>query len=92
MSVNAIEKALWQASMNPGDARRLREETQSYLGDFRLDEQERSLLNAWDIRGMVERGVHPMVVMMAFAAINGPAAAATYVEMVNTPGHPATSR
>lgn len=85
MSINAIEKALWQASMDPADAQRLREDPESYLREFRLDEQERSLMTAWDIRGIVDHGVHPMVVMMAFAAINGPAAAATYVQKVNTP-------
>lgn len=86
MSINAIEKALWQASMNPKAAQRLREDTDGYLDEFRLDEQERALLNCWDIRGIVDRGVHPMVLMMAFAAVNGPEASAVYVEKVNTPG------
>jgi hypothetical protein len=92
MSINAIEKALWQASMDPVDAQRLREDAPSYLRDFRLDERESSLLACWDIRAIVELGVHPMVLMMAFAAVNGPAASAVYVEKVNTPGQAGSSR
>ena len=92
MSIYAIEKALWQASMNPAQAQRLREDAPSYLQGFRLDAQESSLLASWDIRGIVELGVHPMVVMMAFAAVNGPAASGTYVEKVNTPRQAAPPR
>lgn len=85
MSIHAIEKALWQASMDPEDAGRFRDSAESYLEDFRLEERERALITAWDIRGLVDMGVHPMVVMMANAAIYGPDAAMTYVEKVNTP-------
>ncbi len=85
MSINAIEKALWQVSMDPVQAGRLREDPESYLQEFRLDEQERALMTNWDIRAIVDRGVHPMVLMMAFAAINGPDMAASYIQKVNTP-------
>lgn len=92
MSINGIEKALWQASMNPADAQRLREDARSYLKEFRVDEQECALLTSWDIRGMVDLGVHPMALMMAFAAVNGPAASAMYVEKVNTPSPAAAAQ
>jgi len=85
MTINAMEKALWQASMNPEDARSLRDDPDAYLSGFRLDDRERSLMAAWDIRGVVELGVNPMVLMMANAAVNGPAASAEYVAKVNTP-------
>jgi len=85
MSVYGLENALWQASVNPKHARRLREDAEAYLGGFRVDDHERELLAAWDIRGLVELGVNPMVVMMANAAVHGPAASMSYVEKVNTP-------
>lgn len=88
MTVNAMEKALWQASMNPEDARSFREDPDAYLHGFRLDDRERSMMATWDIRGVVELGVNPMVLMMANAAVNGPAAAADYVAKVNTPKSP----
>jgi dihydroxycyclohexadiene carboxylate dehydrogenase len=83
VSVNAIEKALWQASMKPDAARRLREDAHTYLKDFRIDEDDRWLLAAWDVRGLIDRGVHPMIIMMAFAAVNGPFAAAGYQDRVH---------
>lgn len=85
MSVNAIEKALWEIAANPADARRLGEDAQSYLKNYRIDEQERSLLASWDVSGMITHGVHPMLVMMAFAAVNGPAAMGGYMEKLYRP-------
>lgn len=82
MGVNAIEKALWQASMNPDDAKCLREDAHAYLSTFDIDEEERWLLAVWDIRGLIDHGVHPMIVMMAFAAVNGPFAAAGYQDRI----------
>ncbi len=83
MGINAIEKALWQASNKPADAKRLREDAHAYLKEFRIDEEERWLLAAWDVRGLIDRGVHPMIIMMAFAAVNGPFAAAGYQDRVH---------
>ena len=71
MSVNAIEKALWQSSKNAADAKRFREDPHSYLKEFRIDEDERWLLAEWDVSGLINRGVHPMIIMMAFQAVNG---------------------
>lgn len=85
MSIYGLEDALWQASTNPKYARRLREDSTAYLEEFRVEENERMLLAAWDVRGLVEMGVNPMVLMMANAAVNGPDASASYIEKVNTP-------
>jgi len=85
MSVYGIENALWQASVNPKYAQRFRQDADAYLQEFRIDARERALVSSWDIRGVVELGVNPMVLMMANAAVNGPAASASYVEKVNTP-------
>lgn len=83
MSINAIEKALWQASMKPEQAERLREDAHSYLKAFRIDEDDRWLLASWDVRGLIDRGVHPMIIMMAFAAVNGPFAASGYRDRIH---------
>ena len=78
MSVNGIEKALWEASVNPKQADRFSRDVHAYLEHFNVDEEERWLLAAWDLRALVDRGVHPMILMMAFAAVNGPAASPGY--------------
>ena len=41
MGVNAIEKALWQATADTDEAKRLREDAHAYLQDFKIDEDER---------------------------------------------------
>jgi len=86
MSVCAIERALWQVSTDPVEAQRLREDAQSYLKDFRIDEEECSLLASWDVSGMLRYGVHPMLVLMAYGAVNGHEAMGGYMEKLYAPG------
>ncbi len=83
MGINAIEKALWQASVDPEESRCLREDPHAFLGEFRLDEEERWLVATWEVRTLLEQGVNPVVLMMAFAAVNGPVATAGYPDRVN---------
>ena len=44
-----------------------------------------ALLASWDVSGMLVHGVHPMLVMMAFTAVNGPAAMGGYMEKLYRP-------
>ena len=83
MSVNAIERALWQCCSRPADAQRMREDAHAFLAQFGIEEDERWLVATWDVRGLINHGVHPMIVMMAFGAINGPLAMAGYVGRLN---------
>jgi protocatechuate 4,5-dioxygenase alpha chain len=92
MTVNAIEKALWLASSNPAEAQRFREDAQSFMRTFRIDEEERALLTSWDVAAMEDRGVNPMVMMMGFMAVRGPSAMMEYLTKINQPRESATSR
>ena len=83
MSSFAIEKALWQASTNPADAQALRTAPADYLAGFRLDEDERALVLAWDVRALVERGVSPMVLLMAFNAAGAGSDMMDYIRRIN---------
>ena len=93
MSTNAIEKALWQAVMQPADAQRFRDDSDAYLNDFRIDDDERSLLDTWDVAGLASREVNELLLMMAFATINGHDRMGEYVMKINgmeggpPPGH-----
>ncbi len=80
MSVNAIEKALWQACADPADAQCLREDAPRYLQRFGIDEPERSLVASWDVAGMLRHGVHPMLVLMSHGAVNGAEAMGAYLQ------------
>jgi len=78
MSVNAIEKALWQVCTYPDEAQRLREDGHAFLRQFNMDEDERWMVASWDVKAMINHGVHPMIVMMSYGAVNGPMAMMGY--------------
>jgi hypothetical protein len=85
MSSNAMEKALWQASTNPADARRFRDDAQAYLKDFRLDEKECAMMLSWDVVAIASRGVNPLLLMQAFATVNGMGRMLEYIMRMNQP-------
>lgn len=83
MSVNALEKALWQIYLNPADAQRYDADAGEYSKGFRLDEQEREKLVAFDVMAMISHGANPLLVMMAFQTIKSPANLPEYFGIVN---------
>ena len=85
MSNFAIEKLLWQACSNPADAGAFRSEPESYLGNFRIDDNERKLLLDWDVAGLADRGVNPMLLMMSFNAVAGGGDMMEYITKINRP-------
>lgn len=85
MSNFAIEKLLWQASTNPAEAGAFREDADGYLARFRVDEAEKALLKAWDVAGLADRGVNPMLLLMSFNAVQPGADMMEYVGRINRP-------
>jgi protocatechuate 4,5-dioxygenase alpha chain len=81
----AIEKLLWQACSNPADAGAFRAEPEAYLKAFRIDDEERALLLDWDVAGLADRGVNPMLLMMSFNAVAGKGDMMEYVMKINQP-------
>jgi hypothetical protein len=86
MSTNEMESALWKALSNPRELRRLVEDAPGYLSGFKLDETERDLMLAWDVRQLVARGVNPLLLMSAFSAVNGMEKMGEYAMAINQPG------
>lgn len=85
MSVNALEKALWQVYLNPADAQRFGADPQAYAKDFRLDEGEREKLVSFDVMAMISHGANPLLVMMAFQTAKGTEQLPAYFGIVNQP-------
>lgn len=85
MSIFAIEKLLWQAASNPVDAGKFRAEPAHYLAGFRIDEEERTQLMNWDVAGLADRGVNPMLLLMAFSIVTGSLDMMNYVSRINRP-------
>ena len=85
MSNFAIEKLLWQAFTNPAEAAAFRADAEGYLGNFRIDDEEKALIREWDVAGLADRGVNPMLLLMGFNAVVPGADMMEYVGRINRP-------
>ena len=83
MSVNALEKALWQIYLRPADAQRYSVDRQAYAREFNLDEGERADLAALDVMAMQDRGANVLLVMMVFQTVEGVERLHDYFAIVN---------
>ena len=91
MSNFAIEKLLWQACSNPVEAGAFQAQPETYLGNFRIDDEERGLLLAWDVAALADRGVNPMLLMMSYNAVRGGGDMMDYIMKINSPRSGAAS-
>ena len=85
MSINALEKALWQIYLNPADAESYGADAKAYLKDFRLDDKETAAAASFDVMGMINQGANPLLVMMAFQTVKGVQHMPEYFGIVNQP-------
>ena len=83
MTINALEEALWQTYMKPEATQGYHTDARAFLNHFRLDENERSMLEAFDIMAMISHGANPLLVMMAFQTIKGTERMPEYFVTVN---------
>lgn len=83
MSVNALERALWQIYLHPSDAERYNADPLAYASEFRLDEGECADLASLNVMGMQNRGANPLLVMMVFQTVKGPQCLREYFGIVN---------
>jgi len=83
MSINALEKALWQAYTCHADTDRLNSDAAAYASGFDLDGQERAMLIDNDVVGQIAYGANPLLVMMVWQARCGVANLGEYFALVN---------
>jgi len=70
MSRYQVDKLLRDLRRDPELAARFRANVASVLDGYQLDAEERSLLERWEVRALYDRGVNPLLLLLA----NGPAA------------------
>ncbi|HMO69823.1 MAG TPA: hypothetical protein PKE25_14445 [Novosphingobium sp.] len=83
MSLNALEKALWQAYQVHADTARLKSDPAAYAAGFNLTAQEAKMLGEVDVMGLINHGANPLLVMMVWQSVNGMAEFHKYYEAVN---------
>ncbi|HZP46844.1 MAG TPA: hypothetical protein VFB15_14435 [Candidatus Binataceae bacterium] len=85
MSRYQVDKLLRDLRRDRDLASRFRAETDQVLDRYRLDAEERRLLKAWDVRALFDRGVNPLLLLLA----HGPAVRKDlrdYVAAINRAG------
>jgi hypothetical protein len=70
MSRYQVDKLLRDLRRDPELAARFRTEVETILNGYTLDAKERELLKRWEVRALYDRGVNPLLLLLA----NGPAA------------------
>jgi len=83
MSTNALEKALWQMGTSPAEASLFRQDPTAYTQRFRLETDERTLLQGLDVGGMAQREVNTLLLLMAFIAVRGPECMPDYMQSMH---------
>ncbi len=69
MSRYQVDKLLRDIRRDPDMALRFRDNVDSVLAAYQLDSEERELLKRWEIRKLYDRGVNPLLLLLA----HGPA-------------------
>lgn len=63
MSRNVLERVLHQLTVDRASKQRFREDAGGYLARFALTEAERDMLIRFDVLGLQQAGVNPMLTM-----------------------------
>lgn len=86
MSRYQVDKLLRDLRREPELAERFRDDVDAVLKGYQIDEVERDLLKRWEVRELYDRGVNPLLLLLA----HGPAAGKSmqdYAAAMN-PGKP----
>ncbi len=83
MSTNALEKALWQIGTSPVEAGQFRQDPDVYMQQFRLQQDERDMLQGLDVGRMAGREVSTLLLLMAFIAVRGPGCMPDYMRSMH---------
>ncbi len=70
MSRYQVDKLLRDLRREPELAARFRDDVESVLDRYQIDDMERDLLKRWAVRELYDRGVNPLLLLLA----HGPAA------------------
>ena len=89
MSINALEKALWQVGTSPVEAADFRRDPAAYAQRFRLEDQERAMLRSLDVGSLAQREVSTLLLLMAFIAVRGPGCIPDYMQSMHRAAPPA---
>jgi hypothetical protein len=71
MSRYQIDKLLRDLRRDEGLAVRFRADAESVMDNYKLEAEERKLLKHWDLRKLYDRGVNPLLMLLAHGSAAG---------------------
>ena len=71
MSVNLLEKILWDLSVNSDAKSRFRDDPNKLLQRYNLTDRERQMILEFDVRGLADEGVNTMLTMGYWMQLQG---------------------
>jgi len=71
MSVNTIERILWEFGDDPTRAKAFIKDPDGYLARFQLTEAEFRMVRTMDVKSLGEYGVSTLLMMMAWPLLHG---------------------
>jgi protocatechuate 4,5-dioxygenase alpha chain len=80
MSVNMVEKLLYDVSVSRAVAERFNTDLDGLLGKYRLNDEEREMVRAGDVRAMRDLGANSMLTMGFWMMVHGPRAMGEYMK------------
>ncbi len=84
MSVNLLEKVLWDLSVNRDAKNRYRADAGKFLGRYNLDRVERAMILEFDVRGLADLGVNTMLTMGYWMQMEGSRDMGEYLSRMNS--------
>jgi len=72
MSVNTVERILWEFGENPERIGRFQADPAEYLSSYQLSARESKALTEIDLKTLAELGVSTLLTMMVWPMIKGP--------------------
>ncbi len=86
MSVNSIERVLWELTEQPQKVGDFVENTDAYLAAYQLTQEDCRMIKERDVRAMADYGVSQMLLMLFWQTVTGgPAQMGEYMQRMNTP-------
>lgn len=86
MSINTIERVLWDLHASPEKVGKFHADATDFLSAYPLSPDEVALMRALNVRAMADQGVSQMLLFCSWQAINGGAPSVPeYMRRMNSP-------
>jgi hypothetical protein len=84
MSTNTLERVLWELSGSRESRSRFKDDPKKFLARFHLSDDERQMIEARDVHGLLKSGVNTMLTMGFWMELEGGSTLPEYLRRIRT--------